>query len=311
MKRWIAAAIFSALCGMLLCACSPSVSDSEGPAEQSSDTDSVRQDGNGEDIAGVTLEDQLAWSDSILEARFVYEEDHGTYQLYYFEPVDQLRGRIDGPQFAVRYVCRAVKLTESGPRGERAPYGFKAGREYLLVLERVVSVTQPEDYYYIVGNLQYEKPDAAGDGMDTYQALRSEIVETAEGIPLQSPPYTGKAYIQSDDPAEIAAGSDYVVKAKVAESSGGNELNDTEWFFCEITEVYKSWGVPPEGKAEIIFPSGAVSPGGEYILLLTYPDNEWPSDLPAPFYIMSSKNSIYQPDDPVVGEILRAAEQDA
>lgn len=157
MKRWIAAAIFSALCGMLLCACSPSVSDSEGPAEQSSDTDSVRQDGNGEDIAGVTLEDQLAWSDSILEARFVYEEDHGTYQLYYFEPVDQLRGRIDGPQFAVRYVCRAVELTESGPRGERAPYGFKAGREYLLILERFVSVTQPEDYYHIVGNLQYEK----------------------------------------------------------------------------------------------------------------------------------------------------------
>ena len=81
---------------MLLCACNLSVSDSEGPAKQSSDTDSVRQDGNGEDIAGVTLEDQLAWSDSILEARFVYEEDHGTYQLYYFEPVDQLRGRIDG-----------------------------------------------------------------------------------------------------------------------------------------------------------------------------------------------------------------------
>lgn len=164
MKRWIAAAIFSALCGMLLCACNLSVSDSEGPAKQSSDTDSVRQDGNGEDIAGVTLEDQLAWSDSILEARFVYEEDHGTYQLYYFEPVDQLRGRIDGPQFAVRYVCRAVELTESGPRGERAPYGFKAGREYLLILERFVSVTQPEDYYYIVGNLQYEKPDAAATG---------------------------------------------------------------------------------------------------------------------------------------------------
>lgn len=119
MKRWIAAAIFSALCGMLLCACSPSVSDSEGPAEQSSDTDSVRQDGNGEDIAGVTLEDQLAWSDSILEARFVYEEDHGTYQLYYFEPVDQLRGRIDGPQFARPLCMPGGGIDRKRPGGEK------------------------------------------------------------------------------------------------------------------------------------------------------------------------------------------------
>ena len=160
-----------------------------------------------------------------------------------------------------------------------------------------MSVTQPEDYYYIVGNLQYEKPDAAGDGMDTYQALRSEIVETAEGIPLQSPPYTGKAYIQSDDPAEIAAGSDYVVKAKVAESSGRERAERYRMVFLRNYGgvVTNPRGVPPEGKAEIIFPSGAVSPGGEYILLLTYPDNEWPSDLPAPFYIISVQDTDHLP----------------
>lgn len=90
---------------------------------------------------------------------------------------------------------------------------------------------------------------------------------------------------------------------------GGNALNDTEWFFCDIIEVYKYRGVIPEGKIEIIFPSDAVSQGDEYILMLTYPDNEWPDDRPAPFYIMSSKNSIYRPDDPAVEDILREAEQ--
>ena len=88
-----------------------------------------------------------------------------------------------------------------------------------------------------------------------------------------------------------------------------NALNDTEWFFCDIIEVYKYRGVIPEGKVEIIFPSDAVSQGDEYILMLTYPDNEWPDDQPAPFYIMSSKNSIYRPDDPAVEDILREAEQ--
>ena len=311
MKLRIMATASAILCGMFLCACmfpgDPPVSDSANPSMQFSDTESTRQlVGEFNDI---TLEDMLALSDSILEAQFMYEEDCGLYRLYYFKPINQIRGRIDEPLFAVRYECRAVELTENGPKGEKPPYNFKTQREYLLVLERFISVTQPMDFYLIVGGLEFEKPLENGEGTNVYFSKLDEIRSAVKDVPLRSPAYTGKDFIRSENPAEISKGSDYVLKVRIAESSGGSAHNDTEWFFCDIIEVYKYRGVIPEGKVEIIFPSDAVSQGDEYILMLTYPDNEWPDDRPAPFYIMSSKNSIYRPDDPAVEDILREAEQ--
>lgn len=309
MKRWLWVILCTMFSSVLLISCAASPASAPESSSETPNRSTMQQ--IGEQAAGITFADQLEWSDSILEARFLYEEDYGLYQLYYFEPLRQIRGRIDEQAFAVRYVCQSVEFTESGPRGERAPYSFKPGHEYLLLLERFVSVTQPRDYYCIIGDHIYEKPDAAGEAVEAYQHRLTDIAQAVEGIPLQSPPYTGKDYIRSEEPEALAAGSNYIVKAQVVESSGGNELNDTQWFYCRFTEVYKFRGPVPEGNVEVIFPAGRVSPGDECFLLLTYPDNVWPENTPAPFYIMSSKHSIYRLDDPVVEKILRAAEQSA
>lgn len=252
-------------------------------------------------VIPMTFEEYVANASNIVRAKYLGARVEGNLAYLSFEPLSQIEGQIEEETFNVVRRLDTVYYSTTGEYRYTGDYSrYVVGEEYLLVLEKHVSVYYDCDRYYVLGDIFIPKTLDAGATMLGYEELAqfvtaeenitstySEICDYIEEIAKENP---GKSeYVESTDLQDIVEGSTYIFKVKVEKYEGGAESNNTERFYCTVSEQLK--GIPDGDRVLIIFVADTVEIGSEYIVLLDKVDET------AIFYVLSSKNSVYPVSD--------------
>lgn len=253
----------------------------------------------------MTFEEYIANATNIVSAKYLGVNVEGSLAYLSFEPVSQIKGQIEEETFAVVRRLDTVYTTTSGYQYTGDYSRYVVGEEYLLVLEKHVSVYYDCDRYYILGDIFIPKMtsyDATmfgraeldqfisteGRVMDTYKEISSFISEIAKKN-TSNKEYIGSSYVTSTKLTDIVENSTYIFKVKVTELKKYVESNNTEFFVCTLSEVLK--GEEDREKFEIVFVADTVEIGNEYVVLLNKVSET------TLFYILSSINSVYSVSD--------------
>ena len=194
-----------------------------------------------------------------------------------FEVIERIRGEFPESAFTLSINDTEIDYTSG---------------EYLLFLERFENVMNGETSY-AAGEIIYLDQkglfcDSVTDiSSTTLEGIISDAKAYAAEHPYKGDVVTNGEYIKSTDLQDIYAGSDCVFTAVVKEIEN-DSVPDRTTVLLDIREVYKGDVSKVEG---ITVPKHAVSVGETYLFFANRPDDT------ARFFIVSSQNSIYFPDE--------------
>lgn len=249
----------------------------------------------------MSFEDTLATATDIMVATYTGRtERHGIYYDLEFIPVKQIKGTAVDGNIHVRICEQSVSVVDRDIGYVVSPSRYETGANYVLVLEKFISVYNLYDLYLPLNNILIEsgeKPTMYNDSfVGDFSASRiegkssTEILEYIEDFQLKGEDVSqvvGYDYIRSTNLADVVSSSSVVIEIVPVELLGANENNDTERFVCNITNSLK--GDMREGQITIIFVADTVDIGSKYIVML---ERLGDSD----YYILSSKASVYAND---------------
>ena len=269
-------------------------------------------------VIEMTFEECVANATNILSAKYLGVSIEGSLAYLSFQPISQIKGEVEEETFLVVKCLDTIYTTTTGYQYAGDYSRYVEGEEYLLVLEKRVSVYYDRDRYYVVGDIFISK-DAESTGtmfgtvemdqfvtgdigdVNSYGGIISYVTELSQKFPADKE-NDDKGYIRSSDLQEIVAESNYIFKVKVVEYDGGAASNNTERFYCEISSRLK--GFDSRNKVLIVFSAGTVEIGDECIVMLDKPGEY------SLFYILSSKNSVYPTSDTESIAIIKNALSD-
>lgn len=249
----------------------------------------------------MSFEDTLATATDIMVATYTGRtERHGIYYDLEFIPVKQIKGTAVDGNIRVRICEQSVSVVDMDIEYVESPSRYVTGANYVLVLEKHISVYNPYDLYIPLNNILIEsgeKPtmyddsfvgDFSASGIEGKSS--TEILEYIEDFLLKGEDVSqviGYDFIRSTNLTDVVSSSSVVVEIVPVELLGASENNDTERFVCNITNSLK--GDIREGNIKIIFVADTVDIGSKYIVMLErLGDSE--------YYILSSKASLYAND---------------
>jgi len=242
---------------------------------------------------------------NIVQAKYVGASPHGNYLYLEFEPVNQIKGQIDTETFVVSCVPnQQYRVANASYWYSENPERYEVGKEYILVLEKRMSVYYDQDRYLLMGDIflpvdelsastMYgtgkltEISDRAEQFDSDYEQMTSYITKVAQTSVLK-PITVGTDYIRSNDLREITEATECIFRIKVTDYLRSVANNNTERFMCKVVESLK--GEPIGEEIEVIFSAGTVKAGKEYIVLLVQREG-------STYYILSSKNSVHPASD--------------
>ncbi len=298
--RTIGKRLLPALLCVLLC-----LSGCGRPAAEEPRAPSTQSYGS---VIELTFEDALRACTDLIRAEYVERHDHnGSYELE-FRVLEVLKGATEAQTIFV--YGDNVRV---GPANTDGSYPYEKGLEYLLVLERKVSVYQEHDVYLQLGDI-YIPLDNYNASMMYHQALKAHAEDAdlpasetdffsyvrqtaAEG--KNEKPYLGTDYCRSEDLTEVLAESPFVLQVKVEELLIAGRQKDRETYWCSVQKRLR--GETPDG-LWVVFPYGAVEIGGEYLMLLNRSSDD------SLIYTMTSRVSMIPLTDTAsVQTVYRAA----
>lgn len=262
----------------------------------------------------MTFEEYIANATHIVRAKYLGVSIEGNLAYLSFEPISLIRGTIGEESFAVVRRLDTIYTTTTGYRYTGDYSRYVEGEEYLLILQKKVSVYFDRDRYYILGDIFI--PEAVSEAtmfgraeLDQFSSTEDRAVDTFNEIVVYiselvkknptNKEHSGSAYVTSTDLREIADGSSYIFKIKVVEFARWIESNNTEWFYCEVSEQLK--GVADKERIEIAFSADTVEIGEEYVVFLNKHSET------TLYYILSSKNSVHPVTDSESLATIKAA----
>ena len=256
----------------------------------------------------VSFEEAVQQATDVIVATFKGYHKHDYYTELEFEISEILKGETEESTIYVFETISGVSVTgEKETSYTTGQCNFIQGNDYLLILEREISVYYEHDRYTMVGEIflpldddigyyMYNQPIKEFSGqLHTHENANSitsvvkELCETEQNEVT----FYGSEYVTSTDIDVILEQSDYIVRVHVDEQMIEGVLNNTQTYSCTITELLKGEFTEDE-KEEwenviyVIFPKDEVSAGEEYILLLNRADTS------SRLFVYSSKNSIFQ-----------------
>ena len=222
----------------------------------------------------LSYEECLSAATHVVSAAYKGEyEIHGIYKDLVFTVTDRYKGTDISDEFHLRVDKDTNSVAEDGIGYSATANGYKVGENYLLVLEKHVSVYNPYDLYLALGNI--EKTN------DTTVAYVKNYVK--DSVP---PAAQGFEFIRNSNLENVVDNTSIIAVVTSTEYIGGSENNDTSRYLCTVNEVLK--GSIKDTDINVIFVTGSVEPDGEYVVMM---------EEMGPYYILSSKNSVHDADD--------------
>ncbi len=233
------------------------------------------------EVVDVSFEEAIAESNSVVCAKCLSYEEFDEYTDYYFSLVDTYKGDVDDT-FYVRWIDYDSIL-------DTVP--FSVSQNYILPLKYVNSAYFDYPVYNVYAHMtmlcsgnNIVSISVGGTIMETgttelkadsFADYVATIADTSEKM--------FEDCITSDVLNDIISRSDYIVKAKIT-GEPNRTGSDRGIYPCEITQRFKG---DISDIFESVFMYDSVEIGKEYYFFLTKPDET------SRFYIVSSKNSIY------------------
>lgn len=269
-------------------------------------TDEIKYEADNEYLS---FEEAVQRSTDIVMATFEGYHKYEHYNELEFSISKILKGETEEPTIYVFEVITSVSTTgEKDVSYTTGQYNFIPGHDYLLVLERDISVYYDHDRYTMLGEIflpidedtgfyMYNEPiENHSNQLDAKIKTTGSLVDLVGDLSKSAKndvSFYGTEYSTSEDLSEISAQSDYIVQVTIDEQIIDGVLNDTQTFSSSIKELLKGefsaeeieeW----EDTIYVVFNKGEVVPGEEYILLLNRTDPQ------SRLFIHSSKNSVHQ-----------------
>ena len=194
-----------------------------------------------------------------------------------FEVIERIRGEFPESEFTLNANDTEIDCTCD---------------KYLMFLERFENVVSGKTSY-AAGEIIYLDQkglycDSVTDiSSTTWDGIIADAKAYAAEHPYKGTALTNGEYIKSTDLKDIYAGSDCVFTAVVKEIEN-DSVPDRTTVLLNIQKVYKGNASGVDG---ITVPKSAVSVGETYLFFANRPDDT------ARFFIVSSQNSIYLPDE--------------
>ena len=267
--------------------------------------------------ASVTYEQKIAEATHIVRATCTGETNKGPLidgfletEYLRFRVTDTLKGSVDGGYIDLRCPVDGNVIIEDG-----ATYSnyFRVGEDYILVLDKHVSVYFDQDWYSLVSPNYYTPRHVTtrGSAYDDFSVkyveseLYDQMWENYAKILSENPPaaeFSGEDYIRSSDLNVIFDQSPCVFKVQIGESVQSGIGLTSNGFACSVIECLKG---EPDGNLlkKVRFIPDTVEEGKTYIVFLKQ------SGIFEDSYVITSKTSVVSVDDEAaVNEIYRLAQ---
>ena len=212
-------------------------------------------------------------------------------KVYLFCPQRVLKGTLEGEENNIIHA-----IADDGESGSFV-YGFTKEGEYLLCLEKHISVYEPQSTFIFYDNVFSSEDDQWSGILASAEQIATE---TAGSVP----PYYGHAFSVSTDINEIIdfATNVFVVKAENLLSAS---RYSTEVFYFTVTKTWKNTPVN-NGQIYIRVPEGTVTLGKSYVVFLA--DAEETSAI---YTVAAKTNCVFSLEEaagiPAIAHILAEA----
>ncbi len=280
---------------------------------------------NGDDIAGYLYWDYFSFEEGINRAHYVvearcietYSDKLHTYAV--FETLINIKGEVKEESFILRANRRAlVYVDDLYKYMEDYSRQYSVGEEYLLVMNRYISVYNEYDYYTLIGGIHIPKDaleesymfgygplSETAENKDCLNAGYDNFISYVKGLVKENPTGTednGTDYIRSEKLEDIVGETKTILKIKMGFHHVVGMDSDREFCYCTVVDVLK--GTATKEEVQILFPAGIAVTDDEYLVMLYSRIED------SGYYTMSSKNSVYRWDDTEkVEKIIELIEQ--
>ena len=283
----------------LLWGCAPITND-----ESSSQQEPVEEILYEEEREFLTFDEAIERSTDVVVAEFVKERTQSGCKEQEFRIKKMLKGATTASTIYVYTTPAYVTLENTDITYTSGKNVYEAKSEYLLVLERHVSVYTDHDRYLLFGDIympmkQLEESKMYGQPLSdnaTLSAITSstdtlKYIETLAADSADSVPFYGSDYVRSDDFGEIAEGATHILRVKVNSLLSKGADGDRETYRCSVKECLKG-SVADNNIFVVFFPEQAVE-GEEYIVLV----NRSGDETSLVFSLAAKQNSVIAADD--------------
>lgn len=247
------------------------------------------------DYQSVSLSEVVQASNLIVKASYTGPVECKTHLDHSFSVSEVLYGDYSDPTINV---CEYDELP--------IEYQYEPGQEYLLVLERSVSVYFEHDRFYPVADVfvplnSNEPVFMAGQALGSEgEALAKDpegqlkkMITRRGGLDA----YWGTEYVTSNEVSEIAASASHILKVEIGNVLHENESLGTTSFECKVKEIYS--GTNTDEDVFINFFDGTVESGKDYVVLVNQVE---PDSL---VYSLAAKdNSVFPADAENISMIM-------
>lgn len=240
----------------------------------------------------LSLEEMVDNATHITDAEYIgYEVDEYGVARFKFKPVNTIMGTFDSD---IIYAVTGEKLEEK----------CTEGKVYMIFLEQIDSVYSDVQQY---GFIQPQKKQLTAED-DGWQKQHDDVKAILESNPqLYQNDGEEKTFTLSNDMDEILNCSAHIFKVRVDNVFTESTIAPTTVYECSVTATLKSKPVNDNGNLLINMFNDTVEVGKEYIVLLSDAQES------APVYTLSSRNSVYTPEEaeqiPQLKEFLSNAEE--
>ncbi len=251
------------------------------------------------EVAYLTLEQIIDNSTHIVEAKHIESSSSGKYLIHKFMTVSQIKGKVEDEYIYVYDTVGNSYVSDIGV-SYKSNVEYKKGENYILMLEKTVSVYYPTDVYMtysglylplnnikalkIYGKENLKKHSAADNTVFESKNSFVEYVDRLAKEDKTTVTHVGEEYTKSSEHSVILQEAEYVVKIRPVflDEKRSNEFS--ELYDCEVLRAYK--GIISKEKIQIRLFTDSVEINKDYIVAI---NDTSIKDL----YILSSKNSMF------------------
>ncbi len=307
MKRRILSAVaaIAILCAFASCKKTPVIEEYSGSAL----------------VIPMTFEEIISAATHIVVAEFTGELEispGGRYSFLKFRPISSIKGSISDEYISVccfngTYQLIDGKEAGTSYQGNVYAEGYKAGEQYLLVLEKHVMVFYDCDRYLPIGGLFIPKTSTIDEARmysgnlseqtgikteenNTFRYYAEELIpELVKNDTSEKIDHKGLDFIKSDSLNDIIPQSDYIFRLTVLEKKRDHlDVNNSE-YECRVDEQIK--GFTDETFIEVHAFPDSLQVGEQYLMFLTLVGDEGRSRM---FNISSKNGSVYLASDTAI-----------
>ena len=219
----------------------------------------------------------------VIEATYVGEYKTKNGIEFIFKPVAEIKGVLDSADQALIYVLPRTR--DSSVIVGEYDVPFRENDEYLLILEKHISVYYEHNVYIQIGRPIGSSDYSEWDKSYTYA---SEIASSNQN---EAPSWYGVDFSHSTDLSSVVDFSSNIFVVNIDGIYAESTVAPTTVYYCSVQKTIR--GMPVEnGNILITFFNGDVEIGEEYLVLLA------DSTDTAPIYTLSAqKNSVFKMRD--------------